>query len=55
MALLRTAGREWFSRGVRTGTGCGERSGDERCSGKREISIERMESVSISVTGGVAG
>lgn len=33
--------------------GCGERSGDDRYAGKREMRMERIESVSMSVSGGV--
>ena len=38
-----------------TGTGCGLSSGLATYCGNREIRIDRMESVSMSVSGGVDG
>jgi hypothetical protein len=54
MARLRTAGRGWERSGVMSGRGSTERGGEETCVGKREIRMERMESVSMSVSGGVS-
>ena len=55
MARLRTAGRGWSSRGEITVRGWVVRGGEVRCAGKRVIRIERIESVSIRVSGGVKG
>ncbi len=54
IARLRTAGREWERSGVRRGRGSTERGGEETCVGKREIRMERIDSVSMSVSGGVS-
>lgn len=54
MARLRTAGRGCERSGVRSGRGSTERGGEETCIGKREIRMERIESVSMSVSGGVS-
>ena len=48
-----TAEREWFSRGSKAGIGWGERSGLESWVGKRDMRIDKMDRVSMSVSGGV--
>ena len=37
------------------GTGCGESSELESCAGNRVIRIERIDKISMSVSGGVEG
>jgi hypothetical protein len=54
IARLRTAGRGWERSGVRSGRGSTGRGGEETWVGNREIRIERMDSVSMSVSGGVS-
>jgi hypothetical protein len=55
IARLRTAGRGWERREVRRGSGSRARGGLVTWVGKREIRMERIESVSMSVSGGVLG
>ena len=55
MARLRTAGRGWSSRGDITERGWVARGGEVRCTGNRVIRMERMERVSMRVSGGVKG
>jgi len=54
IARLRTAGRGWERSGVSKGSGSTGRGGEETWAGKREIRIDRMDSVSMSVSGGVS-
>lgn len=53
IARLRTAGRGCESNGARTARGWSASGGLVTCEGKREMRIERIESVSIRVSGGV--
>lgn len=54
MARLRTAIREWNNNGVSTDSGAGLRLGSARYDGKRTIRIDRIDSVSIIVSGGMS-
>ena len=51
IARLRTAGRECVSRGVKTEIGAGSKFGSDRYVGKRVIRMDKIESVSRSVSG----
>ena len=53
IARLRTAIRGCDSSGVMTVNGGGDKLGSERYVGKRVINIERIASVSMTVSGGI--
>ena len=54
IARLRTAMRVWKSRGVKTESGDGLKFGSERYDGKRMINMERIDNVSMRVSGGMS-
>ena len=55
IARFLTAGRVCVRRGAMAVSGWGVRDGSTKWAGKRAIRIERVESVSSSVSGGVSG
>lgn len=55
MARFRTTGRWWANKGARTVSGCGFKVVLDRLEGNRLIRMDRIERVSISVSGGVSG
>jgi hypothetical protein len=54
IARLRTAGRECERSGAIAGRGCGDRAGSDTWAGKRVMSIDSVDNVSIKVSGGVS-